>query len=126
VHSFLPNHRHLLHRVICSCGSCKEQLGQPWVLPCIDVAAQPGYSQNKKCTLWPSYEGANDWKICQLVPKMEADKKGAQELHNSVLGTMEACMSLMVREGKMGAIGTADEAALGYYVVKWLSNPYMQ
>jgi hypothetical protein len=58
------------------------------------------------------------------MPKMEADKKGAQESHNSILGAMEARMSLMVCEGKMGAIGTADEGALGYYVVKWLSNPY--
>ncbi len=74
--------------------------------------------------IWPSYEGANDWKICQLVPKMEADKKGARESHKNVLGAMEACMSLMVCEGEMGAIGTTDEAALGYYVVKWLSNPY--
>jgi hypothetical protein len=34
-------------------------------------------------------------------------------------------MSLMVREGKVGAIGMADDAAMGYYVVKWLSKPYM-
>jgi hypothetical protein len=74
--------------------------------------------------LWPSYEGANDWKICQLVPKTEADKKGARELHNRVLGAIEARMSLMVREGEMEAIGTADKAALGYYIVKWLSDPY--
>ncbi len=34
-------------------------------------------------------------------------------------------MSLMIREGKVGAIGTADKATMGYYVVKWLSKPYM-
>jgi hypothetical protein len=55
---------------------------------------------------------------------MEADKKGARESYNSVLGAMEARMSLMVHEGEMGAIGMADKAVLGYYVVKWLSNPY--
>jgi hypothetical protein len=37
---------------------------------------------------------------------------------------MEARMSLMIREGELGAIGTADEATMGYYVVKWLSEPY--
>ena len=52
------------------------------------------------------------------------DKKGVQELHHSILGTMEANMSLMIRKGKVGAIGTADEAMMGYYVVKWLSEPY--
>jgi hypothetical protein len=40
-----------LHRLTCSCESCKEQLGRPWVLPCVDVAAQPRYGQNKECTL---------------------------------------------------------------------------
>jgi hypothetical protein len=112
-----------LRRVACSCESCKEQLGRPWVLPCIDIAAQPRYGQNKKCTLWPSYEGGNDWKICRLVPKMEADKNGARESHHSILGAMEAHMSLMICEGEVGAIGTVDEATMGYYVIKWLSKP---
>ncbi len=97
-----------LHRVACGHGLCKEQLARPWVLPCVDVDTQPRYGQNKECPLWPSYEGGNDWKICQLVPKTEADKKGVWELHHCVLSAMEACMSLMVREGKVGA----------YYVVK--------
>ena len=57
------------------------------------------------------------------MPKTEADEKGARESHHSVLGAMEARMSLMIREGAVGAIGTADEAMMGYYVVKWLSDP---
>jgi hypothetical protein len=105
-----------LHHVACGCESCKEQLGWPWVLPCVDVATQPRYSQNKECTLWPSYEGGNDSKICQLVPTTEMDEKGVRESHHSVLGAMEARMSLMIREGEVGAISTADKATMGYYV----------
>ncbi len=45
-------------------------------------------------------------------------------MHHSILGTMEANMSLMIRKGEVGAIRTADEAMMGYYVVKWLSEPY--
>jgi hypothetical protein len=37
---------------------------------------------------------------------------------------MEACISLMVREGEVGAVASTDEAAMGYYVVKWLSELY--
>ncbi len=33
-------------------------------------------------------------------------------------------MSLIVRKGKIGAVGMTDEAAAGYYLVKWLSEPY--
>jgi hypothetical protein len=37
---------------------------------------------------------------------------------------MEACISLMMRMDDVGAVGTTDEAAMGYYLVKWLSKPY--
>ena len=33
-------------------------------------------------------------------------------------------MSLTIQEGEVGAVGTIDEAAMGYYIVKWLSEPY--
>jgi hypothetical protein len=58
------------------------------------------------------------------MPKTEADKKGARESHHSILGAMEARMSLMICKGKVGAIGMADEATMGYYVGKWLSELY--
>ncbi len=112
-----------LRRVACNCGPCKEQLERPWVL-LVKPAAQPRYTQNKECVLWPSYEGANDWKCCALVPKTEADKKEAWKSIRSVLHAFKAHMSLIVREGKIGAVGTTDKAAAGYYLVKWLSEPY--
>ena len=34
-------------------------------------------------------------------------------------------MSLSVHEGKVGAVGTTDKAAVGYYLLKWLSKPYI-
>jgi hypothetical protein len=37
---------------------------------------------------------------------------------------IEARMLLMIREGEVGAVGTTDDAAMGYYVVKWTSEPY--
>ncbi len=72
----------------------------------------------------PSYKGANNWKICQLVPKTGEDEKGARHSIQCILNALEARMSLLIREGKVGAISTADEAAMGYYLVKWLSEPY--
>ena len=33
-------------------------------------------------------------------------------------------MLLMIWEGEVGAVGTTDNAAMGYYVVKWTSEPY--
>ncbi len=74
--------------------------------------------------MWPSYEGANDWKIVALMPKTEADKKMVRESLRCVLNALVACMSLIMREGHIGAVGTTDEKAMGYYLVKWLSKPY--
>ena len=33
-------------------------------------------------------------------------------------------MSLMIKEGEVRAVGTTDEAAMGYYIVQWKSKPY--
>jgi hypothetical protein len=33
-------------------------------------------------------------------------------------------MSLMICKGQVGAVGTTDKALMGYYLVKWLSEPY--
>ncbi len=109
--------------VACGCGPCKEQLQRLWVLQGNKIT-QPRYGVNKDCKLWPSYKGANNWRICALVPKTEADKKQAHELLRCILNTLAACMSLMMHEGQVGAVGKSDEAVMGYYLIKWLSEPY--
>jgi hypothetical protein len=37
---------------------------------------------------------------------------------------MEAHISLMICMDDVGAVGMTDEAVMGYYLVKWLSEPY--
>ena len=112
-----------LCHVACGCGPCKEQLKMPWV-PLVDNSAQPRYTRNERCLLWPSYEGANGWKIFQLVPKKPYDEKGARESIQCVLNALEVRVLLMMRIGEVGAVGTTDAAVMGYYMVKWLSEPY--
>jgi hypothetical protein len=43
---------------------------------------------------------------------------------NVSINALEARMSLMIREGEVGAVITTDEAAMGYYIVQWKSEPY--
>jgi hypothetical protein len=74
---------------------------------------------NKDCALWPSYEGANNWKICALAPRINADKKVACESRRCILNMLEVHISLMMCEGKVGAVSTTNKAAMGYYLVKW-------
>jgi hypothetical protein len=95
----------------------------PW-LPRVNMYEQPWYAANDWCILWRSYEGANNWKIFQLGPVNEEEEKGARDSIRCVLNALEARMSLMIREGEAGAVGTTDEAAMGYYIVQWKSEPY--
>ncbi len=54
----------------------------------------------------------------------DEEEKGARDSICCVLNALEARMSLMIREGEVGAVGTTDEAAMGYYIVQWKSKPY--
>ena len=69
-------------------------------------------------------EGANDWTICRLVPTSDNEERRLKESLICVLNALEARMSLMIKEGGIGAVGTEDDAAMGYYLVRWLSEPY--
>ncbi len=62
----------------CGCRPCKEQLNVSWI-PGVEMREQACYIKNKECLLWPSYKGANDWEIFELVPRTEDDKKGARD-----------------------------------------------
>ncbi len=112
--------------VACGCGPCKDKLQRPWVL-CGNITVQSRYAVNKDSKLWPSYEGANDWKICALMPKTEVDKKVVHKSLRCVPNALEARMSLMMRKvmmGHIGAVGVTDKAVMGYYLIKWLSKSY--
>jgi hypothetical protein len=109
--------------VACGCGACKAQLGRPW-LPRVDRRKQPRYAVNKECDLWESYEGANNWRISQLVAQTVEDEMGAREGNKSILNAMEVRIASMIKDGEIGAVATTDENAMGYYIVEWMSDPY--
>ena len=46
----------------------------------------------------------------------EEEKRARNSIH-CVRNTLEAQMSLMIKEGEVGGVGTTDEAAMGYYIV---------
>ena len=62
---------------------------------------QSRHAANDWCVLWRSYEKANDWKIFQLEPVNEEEEKGARDSIRCVLNTLEARMSLIIREGEV-------------------------
>jgi hypothetical protein len=53
---------------------------------------------------------------------MEADKTEARKSIRSVLNVFKARISLIVRTGKVGVVGTTDKAAAGNYLCVNLSS----
>ncbi len=54
----------------------------------------------------------------------EEEEKGARDSICFVLNALEARISLMIRKGEVGAVGTTDKAVMGYYIMQWKSEPY--
>jgi hypothetical protein len=49
------------------------------------------------------------------MPKTEMEKKVARESLHCTQKALEACMSLMMHKGKVGAVGTTNAAPIGEY-----------
>jgi hypothetical protein len=48
----------------------------------------------------------------------DGNEKGARDLILCVLIAMDAQRLMMVQDGEVGAVGTTDKVAMGYYLVK--------
>lgn len=70
--------------------------------------------------------GYNDWRIVTLVKKSKSSEVEEEELRRDVLTSVADLMAEQVVVGKYGAFTTTDEAADGYYVVEWISEPYLK
>ncbi len=51
-------------------------------------------------------------------------QEGGMDVNPFCSQCVQGAMSLSMREGEVGAVGTTNEAAAGYYLVKWPSKPY--
>ena len=110
-------------RIPCACESCLAQMEEPWT-PGVAAELQPRYASSTGCIRWKIFEGLNDWKIIDLLPKKESDPEEVEEAHAQVLEGVKERMAELVKPNKCGAFSTEDEDADGYYIVMWTSDPY--
>jgi hypothetical protein len=111
-------------RIPCACGSCRTQLGLPWS-PGVDAKLQPRYASSTKCEFWPIFEGLNDWHVVKCYqPKKDNDEDLVDLAHHMVLEKETVRTMDKIEVGKVGAMGTNDPEADGYYLVKWIEEPY--
>ena len=65
----------------------------------------------------------NNWNIIQFTNKTTTDED-FDAVHKVVLDRINEKMSALAQKEKYGAINTADPIKMGYYGVKFLSEPY--
>jgi hypothetical protein len=86
-------------------------------LPIFSMDADRGEEDGQRNC--PVAAGGPTTRVARWVPHV-----GAKDFVRCILNALEVHLSLMIREGKVRAVGTTDDAAMGYYVVKWTSEPY--
>ena len=83
----------------------------------------PCYQPDVDWAYWPVLGSFNDWNIIQITSKTTSSED-FYLLHKVVLGGISWNMDYLVYLGKYGAIDAAYPTTIGYYVIKYLSEPY--
>lgn len=115
--------RAALRRVPCACDSCITQMQEPWetgIVPC----DQPRYKQNRMCRLFPIFDGLNDWVIVDLVKTKRTDNDQVEAAQDVVLDSIARDHQVNISADNIGAFHTDDPDTEGYYLVRWIGEPY--
>ena len=119
----LGNGKCAIRQIPCDCNACTNMLDKNWEIG-VDFIYQPRYQTVKDLTYWSVLGFFNNWYIIKFSNKSTTGEY-FDEVHKVVLYGISENMSLIVQNGKYDAVNTAYLTTLGYYVVKFVSEPYM-
>ena len=95
-------------------------------MPHDDVWLQADMCANPRCHRLSGQRGLedprareNDWKILELVPKTNVDKKVARASQKHVLAASTARKAAAITPGEIGFVATEDPDTRGYCVLTW-------
>ena len=109
-------------RIPCACMTCLELLETPWDNK-LDDQSQPRYGINERCLYYRNFKDYNNWRVVNLITTNIATED-EEKIYNTILHGIEARMNERILIGTFGAMRTDDEATQGYYLVKWITEPY--
>jgi hypothetical protein len=93
------------------------QLDLPWS-PGVDAKLQPRYASSTECEFWPIFDDLNDWRVVNCdQPKKESDEELVDLAHYMALEKEMVQTMDKIEVGKVGAMGTDNAEADGYYLV---------
>ena len=97
-------------------------LDKPWAYG-VDPNKQPSYQHVVDCTYWTvllPFNNLNTIKFTNEIPSSE----DFDSVHKEVLYGISENMASLVQLGKYGAINAYHLTKMGYYVIKYLYEPY--
>ena len=97
-------------------------LDKPWAYG-IDLTKQPRYQPVEDFTCWLALGSINNWNIIHFTNKTTSSED-FDVAHEVVLDGISENMASLAQLGKYGAINAADSTTTGYYVIKYLYEPY--
>ena len=97
-------------------------LNKPWVIVS-ELTRRPCYQLVEDCTYWPVLGSIKNWNMIQFTNKTTINEN-FYSVNKVVLDGISDNISALFQNGKYGVINNADPTIMGYYVVKFLSEPY--
>ena len=98
-------------------------LDETWKTNIKDPKKQPRYASVVNCKYCSVLGSYHDWVLMTFQDK-GTDEADFKEVHQIVLKGMAQNMSVLVKEGNIGAISCDHAAQENFYVVQFLSDPY--
>ena len=111
-----------IRRIPCVGISCKHMLDKPRVIGS-NPTRQPHYQPVEDCIHWPLLGSFNSCNRIKFTNKITTNKD-FDAMHKVLLIVISEKVYELIHNGKYGAIYNADPTTMGYYVVKFLSEPY--
>ena len=109
-------------RITCACMTYLKLLETPLDKE-LNNQSQPRYGINELCLYYRNFKGYNNWRVVNLITTNIATED-EEKIYNTILHGIEARMNERILIGTFGAMRTDDEATQGYYLVKWITEPY--
>ena len=118
-----------MRRIPCACIACRQSLNQLWQSN-VDADKQPRYAGHVVDCKYASIMGTyNKWYIVDLVVSdqvaNESDIDFIEEVQETILDSISAVFAEQIIISNYGAFHTDDVCTSGYYIVQWLSMPYI-
>ena len=117
-----------VRRIPCYCVACVKKVASKWQSN-KDIYNQDRYiGDNPNCIYWDILGSYNNWKIIKCIDKVKDKSKEDDEIikvKQCAIQHMTNYFEELIQVGDYAAISTTDrKAESGYYLVRWLSEPY--